>query len=63
MDSGEPETLKEVMTRPNGHWWKMSVISEENDFLSVKAWIPTQRSVVKSKGRKLILVKWVYKSK
>ena len=22
MDAGEPETLKEAMTRPNGHLWK-----------------------------------------
>ena len=25
-DSGEPGTLKESMTRPNGHLWKMSMI-------------------------------------
>ena len=32
MDSGEPETLKKVMKRPNGHLWKISVISEVNNF-------------------------------
>ena len=28
MDTGEPETLKEGMTSPNGHLWEISVISE-----------------------------------
>ena len=27
-ESEEPKTLKEAMTRPNGHLWKMSTISE-----------------------------------
>ena len=62
-DSGEPDTLKEAMTRPNGHLWKMSSISEVNNFLSRKAWIPTKRSVIKAKGRKLVPVKWVFKIK
>ena len=51
------------MTRPNGNLWKMSAISEVNNFLSRKAWIPTKRIVVKSKGRKPVPVKWVFKSK
>ena len=62
-DNGEPETLKEAMTRPNGNLWKMSVISEVNDFLSIKAWIPTKRRVVKVKRRKPVPFKWVFKSK
>ena len=37
--SVEPETLEEEMTRPNGYLWKMSEISEVNNFLSKKAWI------------------------
>ena len=41
----------------------MSAISEVNNFLSTKAWIPTKRSVVKSKGRKPVLVKGVFNSK
>ena len=41
----------------------MSAISEVNNFLSTKAWIPTKRSVVKAKGRKPVLVKGVLKSK
>ena len=51
------------MTRSNGHLWKMSAISEVNNFLSKKAWIPTKRSVVKSKGRNTVPVKWVFKIK
>ena len=51
------------MTRPNGNLWKMSVISEVNDFLSIKAWIPTKRRVVKVKRRKPVPFKWVFKSK
>ena len=43
-DSGEPETLKEVMTRPNGHLWKMSTMSEVNNFLSRKAWIMKKKN-------------------
>ena len=62
-DSGEPDTLKEAMTRPNRHLWKMSAISEVNNFLSRKAWIPTKRSVIKAKGRKLVTVKWLFKIK
>ena len=49
--------------RPNEYLWKMSAISEVNNFLSIKAWIPTKRSVVKSKIREPIPVKWVFKSK
>ena len=41
----------------------MSAISEVNNFLSRKDWIPTKISVVKSKGRKPLTVKWVFKSK
>ena len=52
MDYGEPETLKEAMTKLNGNLWKMYVISEVNNFLSRKAWISKKRSAVKSKGRK-----------
>ena len=61
--AGEPDTLKEVMTMPNGYLYKISEISEVNHFLSRKAWIPTKISVVKSKGRKPVPVKWVFKSK
>ena len=32
MDSGEPDTLKEALTRPYGYWWKVSAISEVNNF-------------------------------
>ena len=63
MDVGEPETLKESTTIPNGHLWKISSIYEVNVFFSRKAWIPIKRSTVKSKGRKLVPVKWVFKSK
>ena len=56
-DAGEPETLKEAMTTPNGHLWKMSANTEVNHCLSRKAWIPTKRSVVKSKGKKPVPVK------
>ena len=38
-DSGQQETLKEAMTRPNRHLWKMAAISEVKRFLSKKAWI------------------------
>ena len=56
-DAGEPETLKEAMTRPNVHLWKISAISEVNNFLSRKACIPTKRSVVKFKGINPVPVK------
>ena len=31
-NNGEPKTLKEAMTRPNGHLWKISAISEVKFF-------------------------------
>ena len=51
------------MISPNVNLWIMSVISEVNNFLSRKSWIQTNRSVVKSKGRNLVPVKWLLKSK
>ena len=32
MDAEEPDTLKEAMTMPNGNLWKISAISEVNNF-------------------------------
>ena len=58
----ELETLKEAMTRPNGHLWKKTVISEVKKILSRKACILTKRNVVKATDRKLIPVKWVFNS-
>ena len=63
MDAVEPETLKEAMTRPNRHFWKMSAISEVKNLLSRNTLIPINRSKVKPKGMNLLPVKWVYKSK
>ena len=34
-----------------------------NHFLSRKAWILTQRSIVNNKVRKPVSIKWVFKSK
>ena len=61
-DSGEPKTLKDSMTSPNGHLWKMSVITELNHILSRNTWITTKRSVVIGKGRKPVPIEWVLKS-
>ena len=41
----------------------MFAILEVNNFLSRKAWVPTEKSNVKDKGRKPIPIKWVFKSK
>ena len=60
---GETETLKEAMKRPKGHLWKMCAISEVYNFLSRKAWIMTKISIVKTKGKKPVHVKWALKSK
>ena len=51
------------MTRPNGHLWKLSAISEVNNFISRKLWIPTKRSFVKAKGRNPVPVKWLFNGK
>ena len=59
----EPETLNEVMTRPNGHLWEISAISDVNNFLSRKAWILTKRSVIKAKVIKTAPIKWIFNSK
>ena len=62
-DAGEPETLKESITRSNGHLWKMSAISEVKNFLSRKAWILIKKIILKANGRKPVLVKCVFNSK
>ena len=54
-DSGEPETLTEAMTRPNGNLWNMSAISEVNNFLSRKACILTKISAVKPNSESLYM--------
>ena len=41
----------------------MSAISEVNNFLSRKAYIPTKRIVVKEKGGNSVPVKWAFQSK
>ena len=51
------------MARPDRYLCKISAISEVNQFLSRKSWIPTKRSVVKAKGRNPAPVKWVFKRK
>ena len=63
MDAGEPYTLKEEMTRPNGNLQKMSEISEVNNCLSRKAYIPTKRSIVISKVRKPAPINCIFNSK
>ena len=62
-DYVEPETLKEAMMRPNINLFKMSAISEVENFLSRKACILTKISVVKYKSRNPVPIKWVFKSK
>ena len=52
-----------MMARPNRHLWKISAISEVNNFLSRKEYILRKRSVVKDKGRKPVTVNWEFKSK
>ena len=63
MDAGEPKTLKEEMSRPRRNLWKMSDISEVNNFLSRKAWILINRSTVKAKNSKPVPMKRLFKSK
>ena len=58
-DAGKLDTLKEAITRPNVHIWRMSTISEGNFFLSRKAWITIKRIKVKPKVRNPVLVKSV----
>ena len=51
------------MTRPNGHLFKISALSEVNHSISRKACILKKRSVVKARRRKPVPVKWLFKSK
>ena len=51
-DAGEPETLKEAMTRSNRNLCKISDISEVYIFLSRKAWIPKKEAFVKGLRKK-----------
>ena len=55
-NDGEPDTLKEAMTMPNGNLWKISAISQANSFLSRKVWIPTKIIIIKDKARKPVPV-------
>ena len=61
-DTGEPNSLNEAMTIPNGNLLKMSAISEVNNFLEKKACIPMNRSVIKSKGIKPGSVEWIFRN-
>ena len=51
------------MPRPNGILWKISAVSEVNNYLSRKSWILINRSKVKAKVKNPVPVKWVFKSK
>ena len=51
------------MIRPKGNVWKISAISELNNFLSRNTWTTMNRSVMKAKVRKPVTYKWVFKSK
>ena len=51
------------MMSTSGDVWKLSAISEVNKILSRKSWIPKKTSNLKSKGKKPVSVKWVFKSK
>ena len=51
------------MSRKILNLWKMSAVSEINNFLSRKAWIPIKRSKVKAKRSKPVPMKWVFDSK
>ena len=62
-DDEGPETLKEAMTRPIGHLWKISVISEVKKFLSGESCITVKIRVVKDKSRNPVPIKWVFNSK
>ena len=62
-DEGDPRTFKEAMACKNAALWTLSAIAEVNNFLYRKAWTPVQLSEVKKMGRKVIGVKWVFKTK
>ena len=62
-DPGEPRDWKEAISGSEREWWIQSITSEFNNFLSRKAWKFIPRSIVQSKGRKLIPTKLVFKKK
>ena len=62
-NKGEPENLKEAMSRPNRHLWKISAISEVNNFLSRKTWVTINILKLKAKGSNPLPAKWKSKSK
>ena len=41
----------------------MSIISEENNFLSIMAWITTEVSILRAEGRNPVPFKWLLNSK
>ena len=62
-DEGDPRTFKEAMASKNSVLWTLSAIAEVNNFLYRKAWTPVKLSEVRKLGRKVIGVKWVFKTK
>ena len=62
-DVGDPKTFYEAINSKRGKMWKLSMISEVNNFLYRDAWIPRKLAKVRQKGRKPISVKWVFKTK
>ena len=62
-DVGDPKGFKEAISSVRGKLWKWSMTAEVNNFSHQKAWMPRKLSEVRKKGRKPIMVKWVFKTK
>ena len=62
-DENTPKTIKEALGSRDKEFWIKSAISEVNNFLKRESWKFVRKAWVKSLGRKIIGVKWVFKIK
>ena len=62
-DPGEPTRWQDALNGPEREWWLKATIAEFNNFLIRGAWKFVPRHEVKSRGRKVIPTKLVFKKK
>ena len=62
-DPNTPTTIEEALASEDKDLWRKSAIAEVNNFLKRKSWKFLLKSIVKTMGRKLVGVKWVFKIK
>ena len=62
-DPETPKTIQQALTSEDKKLWRMSAITEINNFLKRESWNFILKTIAREMGRKLIGVKWVFKIK